>query len=178
MTKKKAAKKPRRPGIWAGPGQPTKYREEYCQGVIDHMSTGLSFETYGAVIGVSRETIYEWARVHTPFSDAKAYARDACQLHWEKIGLAGTTNCKDFSTGMWIFNAKCRFPKTFRDVQEVVTRDETLRNPADLTEDQLDDRLAHALKVVDAHESRTSQASDTRKAKKAKPKEADGEGSK
>jgi hypothetical protein len=67
------------------------------------------------------------------------------------MAIEGTTNSKDFSASTLIFNLKCRFPKTFRDVQEVVTRDETFKQPAEMKEGELNERLEHALKVVEAH---------------------------
>jgi hypothetical protein len=52
-------------------GQPTAYREAYCQLLIDHMSQGLSFETFGAIVDVCKDTTYEWVKVHPEFSEAK-----------------------------------------------------------------------------------------------------------
>lgn len=73
MTKKKA-------------GQPTKYREEYCEGIIvffDEEPSTLShitgkfvpnrlptFERYAANIGVHTDTLVEWSKVHPKFSVA------------------------------------------------------------------------------------------------------------
>ena len=51
-------------------GAPSKYNPSYCQELIDHMSTGYSFESFAGKIGVDRDTIYEWRKVHPAFSDA------------------------------------------------------------------------------------------------------------
>ncbi len=177
MSVKKKAVKKKVAKVPAKMGRPTKYKPEFCEMVIQHMKKGLSFESFAGKIEVSVETIYEWARSNDKFSEAKRLARAQCQLFWEEMGIAGTADSKDFSASMWIFNTKCRFPKTFRDTVEVVTRDETLKLPETMTEDQLDDRLSHALKVVDLYESRASKNPNTRKAKTDSKKEANGGGS-
>lgn len=91
-------------------GRPSKYRPEYCDQLIGHMKHGLSFESFGAVIGVNRDTLYEWARVHQDFSDAKKRGTDETLLFWEKMGMAGMTGkIKGFNSTVWIFSMKNRF---------------------------------------------------------------------
>ena len=51
-------------------GRPTDYRSNYCADVVDYMGKGFSLTAFAGHVGVSRETIYEWARVHPEFSDA------------------------------------------------------------------------------------------------------------
>lgn len=65
-------------------GRPSLYKEEYCQMLIDHMKEGLSFESFAAVIDTHRDTLYEWANVHSAFSDAKRRGRDQQFLTDEK----------------------------------------------------------------------------------------------
>jgi hypothetical protein len=91
-------------------GRPTKYKPEYCQQLIEHMSQGLSFETFAAVIDVNDDTLYEWAKVHPEFSDAKKRAFGKCKILWEKMGIAGATGkIRNFNAAAWIFNMKNRF---------------------------------------------------------------------
>lgn len=91
-------------------GRPTKYKDEYCDMLIDHMRQGLSFECFAGVIGVTPECIYNWARENEAFSEAKSRGFVLCQLFWEKIGIAGVTGrIQNFQTGAWIFNMKHRF---------------------------------------------------------------------
>ena len=66
-------------------GRPVKYKKEYCQMLIDHMASGLSFETFAGVISVSRDTIYEWANKFKDFSDAKKIATPKRNLFVEKM---------------------------------------------------------------------------------------------
>jgi hypothetical protein len=66
-------------------GRPSRYKKEYCQKLIEHMSQGLSFETFAAVVDVDRDTIYEWVKVYKDFSDAKKKAMPKRNLFVEKI---------------------------------------------------------------------------------------------
>jgi len=97
-----------------GPGQPTKYKPEYCEQLIEHMSKGLSFECFGPKIGVNRDTLYEWCKVHSEFSDAKKRAVDACLLWWEQISIDWIVNEKfnSLNSASWIFSMKNRFKWT------------------------------------------------------------------
>ncbi len=52
-------------------GRPTSYKKEFCELLIDHMSQGLSFDVFGAIVDVCKDTTYEWVKVHKEFSDAK-----------------------------------------------------------------------------------------------------------
>lgn len=78
--------------------------------LIEHMSKGLSFESFGAVINVDRDTVFEWVKVHKDFSDAKRIAFDNCLLFWEEMGIRGSFH-RDFKPASWIYNMKCRFRK-------------------------------------------------------------------
>lgn len=66
----------------------TKYKPEYCQMLIDHMSTGLSFDIFGCDIDVVRSTLYQW-RIDYPEFD-EAYLRGkACRLRKDEKMLEG-----------------------------------------------------------------------------------------
>lgn len=92
-------------------GRPSKYKEEYCELLIKHMEQGLSFETFGATIGVSKQTLYDWVNAHSLFLDAKKTAFLKCQLFWEQLGIDGvfSTKASALNTGVWVFNMKNRF---------------------------------------------------------------------
>jgi len=66
-------------------GRPTDYRPEYCQALIDFCSTGKSLTAFAVKIGVHRDTLYQWGKVHQDFSDALTRARQAAQVHWESF---------------------------------------------------------------------------------------------
>ena len=99
--------------------RPTKYKPEYCQGIIDFMSEGKSLVAFAAQIEVNPDTVYEWEKVHDEFSEAIKVARAKCQAWWEREGQRGLFMGKgeSFSASAWIFNMKARFG--YRDKQEV-----------------------------------------------------------
>lgn len=104
-------------------GQPTKYKKQYCNMLIDHMSKGYSFETFAAVIDVDRDTIFEWRHVHPDFSDAFRRAKDKCQMFWESKGIdhlidttestregnSSVTTSKKISAAVYALNMANRF---------------------------------------------------------------------
>ena len=103
-------------------GAPTLYRTEYCTMLIEHMSKGLSYETFAAKIGTCRATLYNWEKEFPEFLDTKKLAQDICQLWWESAGVNGlytivehgeggekTIIEKKINQAMWIFNMKARF---------------------------------------------------------------------
>lgn len=91
------------------PGQPTKYKEKYCEEVIDFMAEGKSVVQFAAKIRVSKETVYEWARTIPRFSDAFIEARALCEAHWEQILQDKGTKKKPGSDAILMFYMKNRF---------------------------------------------------------------------
>jgi len=91
-------------------GRPTLYKPEYCAMILGHMREGFSVESFAGVIGVSRDSIYEWAKVYPDFSDTLKAGKDASLLHWERIAMAGMMGkVPGFSASTFIFNMKNRF---------------------------------------------------------------------
>ena len=52
-------------------GRPTEYKEEFCQMLIDHMSEGYSFESFGGIVGVSERVLYDWEKKFPEFLHSK-----------------------------------------------------------------------------------------------------------
>lgn len=129
-------------------GRPSKYRPEYCQKLIDHMSEGLSYETFGATIGVCKSTVYLWEE-NEEFSEAKSVAWQLYQLFWERMGVYGSKgDLKGFNSTSYIYNMKCRFRKsdTFgNDPDSNIKVTITPERVSELSEKELDERLAEAL---------------------------------
>jgi hypothetical protein len=107
-------KKPKR-----GPGgRPTKYKPEYAAMILEHLSGGLSVESFGGIVGVSRASIYQWEIDFPEFSDSIKAGREASYLFWERLGrAAGTGKIPGFNAAVWIFTMKNRFG--WRDKTEV-----------------------------------------------------------
>lgn len=89
-----------------GPGQPTKYRPEYCQMLIEHMQKVHSFESFAAVINTDRSTLYNWCKDHREFFDARKKGREQAQIGLENIGKGLMTGKVKGNVAAWIFFMK------------------------------------------------------------------------
>lgn len=100
-------------------GRPSKYKPEFCEMLIEHMKTGLSFESFAPTVDVASSQLYEWEKKHPEFQEAKKRAFDWSRLFWEQTGIQGLWGNKlvTFNSTVWIFNMKNRFG--WRDVSEV-----------------------------------------------------------
>jgi hypothetical protein len=90
-------------------GRPTKFKREYCEMLITHMSAGFSFESFAGVINVNQDTLHEWAKKHKNFSESKEMAFSKCRLFWENIGIQVCLGRSQINASIWIFNMKNRF---------------------------------------------------------------------
>ena len=70
------------------PGQPSKYKSEYCEMLKDHMSKGHPFETFAARAGVCKATLYAWLK-HEEFKEARDIAVMLCYHNWVEFIIAG-----------------------------------------------------------------------------------------
>lgn len=94
-----------------GEGRKTVWRSELCQMLVDHMSMGLSFDSFPAVCGISRSTLYNFLDSRKEFREAYDLAISKCRLFYEKLGIAIMTGrVEGGNPAIWIYNMKCRFP--------------------------------------------------------------------
>ncbi len=98
MAKKIAPKKPAktRPGLKRGNqgdggGQPTKYREEYCDMLVKHMAEGGSFESFAAIVDAGVSTLWVWTEAHPMFLDAKLRGEPKAYKWHEDLAKAMAT---------------------------------------------------------------------------------------
>lgn len=111
-------------------GRPTLYDAKYCQMLIDHMATGLSYEAFAGLIGVSKQTLYDWEKVNPDFLDAKGIGLERGRIFWETLGVKHIVNISSSEGGkggssttvalnstVWVFNMKNRFG--WRDKQDI-----------------------------------------------------------
>lgn len=71
------------------------------------MGSGLSFESFSAVIGVDRDTLYAWEKKFPKFSDSKRSARAAQLLFYERLGIKQAENSsKDFNSTAFVWMTK------------------------------------------------------------------------
>lgn len=118
ITKKKTSKKK---AIVKKAGQPSKYKPEYCKTIVEVLSTGDTMVCAAATIGVSKQTLHEWAKVHPEFSDALDRGRALCEKWWVNAGkqgmfMGGQNN--PFQATIWKFFMSARFD--WREKTDVV----------------------------------------------------------
>lgn len=119
-------------------GRPTLYDPKYPKMLIEHMASGLSYESFAGVISTHRDTLYAWEKAkdekgelkYPEFSDAKKEGSEKNLLYWEKVGHDGLwdethydektgkpTYKKALNSTVWIFSMKNRH--RWKDRQEV-----------------------------------------------------------
>lgn len=110
---KAPAKKPIKPAKHPG-GRPSEYTPDCCDKVIAWGEQGKSKTWMAAKLGISRECIYEWARVHPEFSDALSRAMALSQMWWEDQGQANMLT-PGFNAGVYNKALASRFPEDYTD---------------------------------------------------------------
>ena len=61
---------------------PSLYRPEFCEELVEHMSKGYSFTSFGAVCKAGLRTMQDWATRHPEFKDAIGRGMAArCKYH-------------------------------------------------------------------------------------------------
>ena len=93
-------------------GRPSKYDPEYCQKVIEAGNQGFSLTAFAGQIGVCRDTITEWVKVHEDFSLAVKRHAAARTLKLEGDLLSAETGPTVTSR---IFALKNAAPAEWRD---------------------------------------------------------------
>lgn len=99
-------------------GRPTKYKAEFCETIIELGKAGKSVMQMAAGIGVTSQTVYEWAKEKPEFSDALTRARELQQCWWEEIGqngLFGDEKGRQLNTALWSRSMAARFPKDYTE---------------------------------------------------------------
>ena len=141
-------------------GRPSKYKPEYCEQLIEHMASGLSFESFAGELQISKQVLYDWEKVHPEFLYAKEIAFNRNRTFWEKIGIEHIINKSDseslgdgvsssksrsLNASVWIFNMKNRFK--WRDRQPDET-DVVVNNLSQANDDELQKLLDEKLKEL------------------------------
>jgi predicted transcriptional regulator len=92
-------------------GRPTKYNNKFCEKALKLFEKGLSVVQVAAELNVSRDTIYQWAKVHSEFSDTLAMGIAKAEAFWETILQAGASGANDepVNPGLLSLIMKCRY---------------------------------------------------------------------
>lgn len=133
-------------------GRPTKYKPEYCQQLIKHMSEGLSFKTFGVEINVDEQTLYTWCEKHPEFLESKNIGRKAQELFFEKTGRAAMVGkIPGFNSTAFVWMSKNMLG--WRDRQDIEISGKNgspirheLSDITNATTEELKERLKHILK--------------------------------
>ncbi len=129
--KKKASKK--KTSRKSNAGRPTKYKPEYCEMLVEHMSQGASATSFAAEIDIARSTINEWADAHPEFSEAVKRGKAKCAAWWEKTGRTQAIDGKGNAT-LVIFGLKNMAGEDWRDKQEIEHSGLDQHSPAEIKE--------------------------------------------
>jgi hypothetical protein len=97
-------------------GRPSKYDPSYCQAVIEAGKQGFSLTAFAGSIGVCRDTISEWMKVHDEFSVAVKHHAAARTYSLEGDLLQAETGPRVTSR---IFALKNAAPYEWRDKQDL-----------------------------------------------------------
>lgn len=97
-------------------GRPTKYDPAFCDLVVHAGERGLSLTAFAGEIGVCRDTVQEWARVHPEFSAAVKAHKAKRTLAWEErlVRIAEEGGGTGSATAV-IFALKNVAPEEFAD---------------------------------------------------------------
>lgn len=86
------------------------YKKEYCEMLIKHMSDGLSYDSFGALVDCGRQTLYDWEKRYPEWKKAKSIAMNKCLLFWEMMGRDGIEKgSRDFNGAVYNFTMSARF---------------------------------------------------------------------
>ena len=99
-----------------GAGRPSDYDPAYCQVVVDIMATGLSLTAAAGEIGVTRQTLNNWAHEFPEFFDAVCLGKAKRTLALER-GMLGAENGPAVTARM--FALKNADPDEWREKQSI-----------------------------------------------------------
>jgi hypothetical protein len=97
-------------------GRPTKYDSAFCDQVIEAGAKGFSLAAFAGMIGVCRDTVQEWARVHPEFSAAvKAHKAKRAWIWEQRLMRIADEGGGNGSATAIIFALKNVAPEEFAD---------------------------------------------------------------
>lgn len=99
-------------------GRPTKYDPAFCDKVIEFGELGFSPAQMAARLGVTRQSLENWAEVHEEFLAALSYARTLCQAWWEDQAQMNLPN-KEFNAQIWKKSVEARFREDYTETKNI-----------------------------------------------------------
>lgn len=95
-------------------GRPTKYRPEMCERAVELGMNGASKVEIAFELGVTRNTLDNWAAEYPEFLSAITRAKEAEQVWWEREGRANLKT-QGYQSSMWSRSMAARFPDEWRE---------------------------------------------------------------
>lgn len=110
-------------------GRPSVYRKEFCNRVCELGAEGYSIAEMAADIGVTRQTLYEWADSKPEFSNAFTRARELSLSWWEAQARLGLYNRDGVSlnASLWSRSMAARFPADYTEKRDLVSSDGSMK---------------------------------------------------
>lgn len=100
--------------------QTLRYKKEFGAKLIEHMSKGLSYESFGPEVGVHRFTLYEWEKKYPEWVEAKREGQDKAFAFWEKLFVSKAFGQKkEADIAAIIFCLKTRFHKHYGERHKI-----------------------------------------------------------
>lgn len=104
-------------------GGPSKYKDEYCDELIEHMTAGFSFESFAGKLGIAIKTLYNWESRHEEFFRAKMIGRAGGLYFYEKAMLEGLwfdpEKGKNLNTNLFRLIMRSRYPKQWAEKYQI-----------------------------------------------------------
>lgn len=93
-------------------GRPTDFKETYGEEILSLMASGLSLAAAAAELGIHRQRVYDWLKIHPEFADTIRLAQVKRQLFLERRLLGAEAGPVVTST---IFALKNAGPDDWRE---------------------------------------------------------------
>ena len=143
-------------------GAPTKYRQEYCQIIIDKMSMGESATQVANMLKVDRDRFDDWAKVWPEWAEAYSLAKQAAQSFWEarymEIALDPTLKSTAPVKALEFLMAS-RFRKDYQK-STASTQNIEIKHITQMTDNDLDMQIQRLLPKATTLDSLTIDAED------------------
>jgi hypothetical protein len=98
--------------------RPSEYSSEYCEVVLEAGKLGKSVAWMAAEIGVSKQTLHNWAEAYPEFLDAFTRGKLESQRWWEDKGqdnLVSLPGQGTLNAGVYTRSMAARFPEDWRE---------------------------------------------------------------
>lgn len=104
----------------------SKFKDEYCEELIEHMSQGADFKSFAGKVGVTEPTLHAWKKSEPEFATAYAHAIEKCYAWWERLlreYIVVEKGKPRADVGLLVLNMRNRFKWSSKDVETVTQGD-------------------------------------------------------